>query len=290
MAGNIIFQAEMIEYFEIHAIELEEVPLSQDRLIWHIFDLQDGERLRKTFLRVDPDVLVHTAAISDIDYCEAHQEFAEQINVGVTKLLVSLCNETKCRLIYFSSDSVFDGTMGGYTEADPPEPVNFYAKTKVRSENAIRQMSGKWVVVRPSLIMGFPVREAGNSFLWRMVDTLRRGEEVAFPRSEVRSPIDVITLSQAILELANHSYGGVLHLSGNDTLSRFDMAKRVAERLGYPDRLIVDKKPSIGTGRAPRPPDVSLCNTLAKRILKTPMLELDEGIDLILKNMRDKTL
>jgi dTDP-4-dehydrorhamnose reductase len=138
--------------------------------------------------------------------------------------------------------------------------------------------------------MGFPVREAGNSFLWRMVNTLGRGEAVAFPRSEVRSPIDVITLSQAILELANHSYCGILHLSGNNALSRFDMAKRIADKLGYPTNLVVDKKPSIETGRAPRPRDVSLCNNRAKMILKTPMLDLNEGIDLIFKNMRDTTL
>jgi len=289
-AGNIIYQAMRFEHFEVHAIELRNVPLVQARLEWHVFDLQNGEELKNTINRVNPDVIVHTAAVSDIDYCEAHQEIAEKTNVGVTELLVSICNETKCRLIYFSSDSVFDGIAGNYTEEDQPKPVNFYANTKVRSENLIRENSRNWVIVRPSLIMGFPVKGAGNSFLWRMVKTLRRGEAVAFPRIEVRSPIDVITLSRAILELADHSYCGILHLSGNNALSRFDMARSIATRLGYPAELIVDKKPSVETGRAPRPRNVSLSNIRAKKILETPMLDLDEGIDLIIENMRDTTL
>ena len=281
-AGNIISQANIDSNFEIHAIELREVPFNQERLIWHILDLQDSERLKDTFYRVQPDVLVHAAAISDIDYCEAHRDIAENVNTDVTALFVTLCREMSCRLIYFSSDSVFDGSKGNYTEEDQAEPINVYARTKVKSENIIKQHAQNWVIIRPSLIMGLPVWEAGNSFFWRMVKSLQKGKEVAFPKGEIRSPIDVITLSKAILEIANHAYSGILHLSGNNAVSRFDMARRIADRLGYPKNLVVDREPVIDSGRAPRPVNVSLCNKKAQMILKTPMLSLDEGIDLIL--------
>jgi dTDP-4-dehydrorhamnose reductase len=282
--GNIIFRAKARENIEIHAVELHKASITQDRLNWYELDLLDSTGVEKLFWRVKPDVLVHTAAISDIDYCQVHQKIAEKVNVGVTEHLLSLCRKLPCRLIYFSSDSIFDGKKGSYMEEDQANPLNFYALTKVRSENLIKKQAENWVIIRPSLILGFPVREAGNSFLWRMEQSMQKNQPVAFPKSEIRSPVDVITLSDAILELSNHPYNGILHLSGNNAISRYDMAKHITKKLGYAVELVIDRKPTIASGRAPRPRDVSLCNYVAKKVLKTRMRDLDDGIDLIIRN------
>ena len=283
-AGNIIRRARSYENIEMHALELHNVAMTQERVTWYQLDLMDGEGVKNTFTKVKPDVLIHAAAVSDIDYCQAHQDIAAKVNVGVTELLISLCVAFDCRFIYFSSDSVFDGEKGNYTEEDQPNPINFYALTKTRSENFIKQRIDNWVILRPSLILGFPVAGAGNSFLWRMEQSLQKNQPVAFPRTEIRSPVDVISLSDAILELASHSFTGILHLSGNEAISRYEMARRITRRLGYPVELVVDQKPAVATGRAPRPRNVSLCNSLAKSVLRTPLRDLEEEIDLILEN------
>jgi dTDP-4-dehydrorhamnose reductase len=283
-AGNIIRRAGSNENIDIHAIELHKVAMTQDRLTWYQLDLLDSTGLKEIFGKVKPDVLIHAAAVSDIDYCQVHQDVAAKVNVGVTELLISLCDAFNCRFIYFSSDSVFDGEKGNYTEEDQPKPVNFYAATKISSENFIKQRIDNWVILRPSLILGFPVAGTGNSFLWRMEQSLQKNLAVAFPKTEIRSPVDVITLSDAILELASNTFTGILHLSGNNAVSRYDMALRITRRLGYPVELVVDQKPAVASGRAPRPRDVSLCNDLAKSVLRTPLRDLDEEIDLILGN------
>ncbi len=271
---------------EMHAVVREHAAPKADGVVPHTLDLRSCDEARSLFLKVRPDVVVHTAALSDIDYCEAHPAEAEQINVGVTSTLAALSREVGARLIFLSSDSVFDGERGMYTEEDDAHPVNFYARTKVEAEQAVRQEAADWVIIRPALILGLPVLEAGNSFLLRMTRSLAKNREVAFPRNEIRTPVDVVTLSRAILELAGRSrasrYNGVLHLAGNDVLSRFDMARRIAARLGYPEELIVDKKSVVGSGRAPRPANVSLDNSRARGELQTPMRGLDGALGLVL--------
>ena len=288
VAGNIIARAG--EGVTFHGLEVMPAGLDRNNLTWHALDLRDADALGEIFSTVEPDVVIHTAALSDIDYCQAHQEDAEQVNVGITRTLVDLCAAAGVRLIYFSSDSVFDGRKGEYVEEDPPEPLHFYGRTKVQGERIVQQGCDDWVIIRPSLIVGLPVLEAGNSFLWRMVKELKLGRTVAFPKQEIRSPLDVITLSRAVLELAGNNYRGILHISGNDRMNRFDMAQRIVGKLGYPADSVVDKKPLVSSGRAPRPRDVSLNNARAKTVLATPMLDFDQALDLIIESKGDKDL
>jgi dTDP-4-dehydrorhamnose reductase len=287
VAGNIIRES-LGGPFAIHAVELKELPYRQDNLVWHSADLLDPGRLKELFYRASPEVVVHTAAASDIDFCEAHPREARQLNTRVTRVLVDLCSQRQCRLIYFSSDSVFDGERGNYAEGDAPRPLNVYARTKVASETIVRKSLDNWVVVRPSLVLGMPAMGGGNSFLQRMIRSLEEGREVAFPREEIRSPVDVITLSRAVLELAGNDYRGFLHLSGNDALSRYDMARRLTRKLGYSVDRVVDSKPLVHSGRARRPRDVSLCNLLAGEVLATPMRNLEEAMDLALADREGK--
>jgi dTDP-4-dehydrorhamnose reductase len=282
VGANIVAQAPL--GLALQAIDPNAVALERENLSWHRFDLRDSATLQALFLSVYPRVVVHTAAISDIDSCQANQDLAQAVNVGVTRQLVELCRQTGARLVFFSSDSVFNGRMGNFRETDKPDPVNYYARTKVEAEKMIEENLKNWVIVRPSLILGLPVLGSGNSFLWRMIQSLKEGRQVAFPKTEIRSPIDVITLSRAVLELAAIGYTGILHLSGNDALSRFAMAQAIARALGYPLELVADSLPSVASGRAPRPANVVLDNRKAKEVLKTPMKGFAEALRLIIEN------
>jgi dTDP-4-dehydrorhamnose reductase len=288
LGANILTHAE--SGLTLHAIDLNPLPLERENLTWHVVDLQDQKTLRDLVIGLKPDVVVHTAALSDIDFCEANPLKAEAINVGVTLHVAELCRRTGARLIFFSSDSVFNGISGRYRETDRPEPLNQYARTKIKAEKGIVEILANHVIVRPSLIMGLPVLESGNSFLWRLIQSLRRGLRSAFPASEFRTPVDVITLSRATLEVALLSFTGLLHLAGNDRLSRYDIARLIACELGYPAELIVDKEPEVESGRALRPADASLDNTRAKSLLTTPMKGFTEALHLIIENKGSRQL
>lgn len=274
--------------WDVHALSLTEAPVHRDGFACHQFDLRDTRQLREVFQRAAPDAVIHTAALADIDYCEAHPAEAREINVEVTAALASLCRESGTRMIFCSTDSVFDGTKGLYTEKDIPNPVNVYAETKVLAERTVLQTLDNAVVTRLSLVMGLPVMGAGNSFLAKMADSLSVGKQVAFPQNEIRTPVDVITLGRAFLELARNNYTGLLHLAGSTRINRYDMARLIAQRLGYSEDLVMPTNSNAMEGRARRPDDASLDNAKARSLLETPMRTLDEAVDLVLQTKKEQ--
>ena len=287
VAGSVISQAG--PDVELHAVSRGKAFSRSGGLRWHQLDPCDEGQLARCFDQVRPDSVIHTAALADIDFCEAHQELARMVNAGLTQTLAGLCARLGAKLVHCSTDTVFDGEHGPYREEDSPRPVNFYARTKVESENIVLQSGTSAVIARLAVVVGLPILGAGNSFLSRMIPSLKAGREIYVPPNEVRTPIDVITVGQALLELAASAHTGIFHLAGNDRLNRLDMTRRIAARLGFPISLIVSRDPGGIPGRASRPRDVSLDNSKARRELKTPMCSFDEGLALILQTAEQST-
>jgi dTDP-4-dehydrorhamnose reductase len=282
VASNVIWQAG--PDCELHALSREPGASPRKDLHWHVVNPANPGQVQLVFQGTRPDVVIHTAALASIDYCEAHQQQARAVNVGFTQTLADLCAASGAKLVFCSSDTVFDGEHAPYRESDAPQPINFYATTKVEAEKIVSQLRVNGVIARLSLVVGLPILSRGNSFLATMIPALKAGREVTFPTNEIRTPIDVITLARALNELAIGSYTGIFHLAGNDSLSRFEMAQRIAVHLGFPSRLVVATDSSDMPDRAPRPKNVSLDNRKARAELTTPMCSLDEGLALALQS------
>jgi len=280
VAGSVMAHA--LGKWEIHGIGRSENLANETGLIYHKLDLQDGEKLADLFNEIRPDAVVHTAAMANIDTCQKNQEMAEQANVDITRMIANLCREHGAKLIFCSTDAVFDGTKGDYTESDAPRAINCYAETKIKAEQLVLAASDKNVVARLALVMGLPVIGKGNSFLADTIGKLEKGIPVPFPVNETRTPIDVVTLGTALIELAGNQFGGIIHLSGCTKINRYQMALEIAKTLGYSTELIQSVDSNAMEGRAPRSNDVSMDNTLARNVLKTPMLSLTEGLALTL--------
>jgi dTDP-4-dehydrorhamnose reductase len=282
VAGNVIWQSD--PDCELHALSREPGPAPRRNLHWHVVNPASAEHVQQVFQSVRPEAVIHTAALANIDYCETHQQQAREINIGITQTLADLCAASGTKLVFCSSDTVFDGEHAPYRETDLPRPINFYAVTKVEAEKIVSQLGANGVVARLSLVVGLPILSQGNSFLATMIPALKAGREVTFPTNEIRTPIDVITVARALNELAAGSHSGIFHLAGKDSVSRFEMAQRIAARLGFPSRLVVATNSSNLAGRAPRPRNVSLDNHKARAELKIPMRSLDEGLALALQS------
>jgi dTDP-4-dehydrorhamnose reductase len=280
VAGSVLAQAS--DEWELHAISRSPVSSPRDNLHWHVCDPLESGQMARLFREVRPQVVIHTAAMADIDVCQAQPELARAVNVSYTRSLATLCAETGARLVFCSTDTVFDGEHAPYGEDATPGPVNFYANTKVEAEQLVSRLGAQAVIARLSLVVGLPVLGAGNSFLARMVAALKEGRPVGMPAHEVRTPVDVITVGRALLELAAGSQHGIVHLAGRSRVSRFEMGRTIARRFGFPQDLITAQGPTASPGRAPRPRDVSLDNRKTRACLKTPARTLDEGLSLIL--------
>ena len=279
VGGGIIHEAG--PEWDVHGATLEDATFSRPGFIWHTLDLLNTAKVRTLFEKFQFDAVIHAAALADIDFCQANQEKAHAVNVGVTQNIADLCREFGTRMVYMSTDTVFGGEKGMYVEEDAPRPLNFYAETKVEAERIVSALPNS-VVERTSLVIGLPILGAGNSFLSRIIPMFEAGREVGVPDNEIRTPIDVVTLSRALIELAGNTHNGFIHLSGNDRMSRYEMTQRIAKQLGYSVKCVVVKNAVNSPDRAPRPVDASLNNTKARTILKTPMVGLEEGLNVVL--------
>jgi dTDP-4-dehydrorhamnose reductase len=281
VAGSILAQA--AGEWELHAVSRGEPLAGGEPQHWHRADPLKAGELAHLFGTVRPDVVIHTAALADINFCQTHPELARAVNVGFTTSLYRLCAQTGAKLVFCSTDTIFDGEHAPYDETATPRPVNCYAETKVAAEAVVARLGANAVIARLALVVGLPFFGAGNAFLPRMLAAFKEGRTVAAFEHEVRTPVDVITAGRALLELAVGDYHGVFHLAGHDRLSRLTMAQRIAERFGYPARLVVPQSPETVSGRASRPRDVSLANAKACAKLKTPMRTFDESLSLVLE-------
>lgn len=282
VAGSVLTQARAAGW-EVHALSRGEPLLPPDAATWHRQDPLDPTALAGLFSTVQPRAVIHAAAAADIDVCQRQPDLARAVNVAFTRTLATLCERHGARLVFCSTDTVFDGEHAPYDEAAEPRPVNFYGETKIEAERIVQASSPHAVVARLALVMGYPVLGAGNSFFSRLEASLRAGREVAVPAHEIRTPVDVLTLGAALVELAGNELNGIVHLAGNDGLNRLELTQRIGVRMGFPATLVVAAA-AAPSGRAPRPRDVSLVNRKARHHLQTPMLDFEAALTRLIPN------
>jgi dTDP-4-dehydrorhamnose reductase len=290
VAGSILAQAPAD--WEVHGIGRSVIPDNAGNIHYHSVDMLDEKALKAAFMEIRPDAVIHAAGIANIDFCENNRAIAYAVNVAATERISSVCADIDAKLVFCSTDTVFDGQSSFYTEQDPLSSVNYYGETKIKAEQLVRDAGPRNVVARLALVMGLPVMGSGNSFLAEMIGKLQNQEPLKMATNEIRTPVDVVSLGAALLELAGSEFIGTIHLSGNTRVNRFEMASRIATALGFSGEKIFPIDSSELKGRAPRPADVSLSNEKARSILKTRLLSLEEGLKLSLEkgNQKFKTV
>ncbi|MEO7676221.1 MAG: NAD(P)-dependent oxidoreductase [Verrucomicrobiota bacterium] len=285
VAGSVLGQAGA--EWQVHAVSRSQPAVKCGGFRWHVID--GAGQWAELFNQVRPDAVIHTAALADIDFCETHPAEARSANVELTRIIAGFCAEVGTKFVLCSTDTIFNGEQAPYVEQNSPAPINHYAKTKVEAEEIAAGLGSHAVIARLALVVGLPVLGAGNSFLARMLATFREGREIPLSQKEVRTPVDVLTVGQALLELAQEDHRGIFHLSGNERLNRFEIGQQIAAGFGFSKNLVVPQTMEATPGRAIRPRDVSLDNSKARANLKTPMRNFDEGLALILKNAGMRT-
>lgn len=264
-----------LDDWEVSAAYLSNPP-SLEGIDWHRVDICETESVEDVLASVEPDLIVHTAAMADIDACEARPQLAWQINVVGTRNVAKATESLGARLIHISTSNVFDGEKGNYVESDPKQAINEYSRTKIAAEDEALCCRDN-LIVRTSIVLGFP-KTAGRAFLPRAVKTLRKSENLPLPTKEIKSPIDVWTLSSCILELGSSNHSGIFHVAGTEFLPRFEMGLKIAEKIGCDPSLIVPVE-EPPTGRAPRPRDASLNTDKARSVLRTTLPDCRGSID-----------
>jgi dTDP-4-dehydrorhamnose reductase len=247
---------------------------------YHI-ELTDHESILSVIKEVSPDIVVNLASVADIDLAQKEQDLTRKINVEAACYISGLCNQRNIKHVYFSSDAVFDGLSKNYKEDSPLNPVNYYGTTKAHAEKCILSNNPGAMIIRISLVLGLPVAK-GNSFLSAIEEKLRSGKQIVSPADEYRTPVDVQTLCESVLELIELDYSGVIHIGAKESISRYELTKKLIKKLGYNrSRLTLQQNSGIVTGRTPRHKNGIISTQKAQGLLKTKMLTIDESIERI---------
>ncbi|WP_165247768.1 SDR family oxidoreductase [Paludisphaera soli] len=219
-------------------------------------DLEDPAAIARELDRADADAVLHLAAISDAETCRREPERARRINVEAVSSIAAWCRAKGRRLVFTSTDMVFDGGKPWASEADEPRPILAYGATKRAAELEALQAADA-AVVRVALMYG-PTRCGRETFYDKAVANLRAGSVQTFFDDEFRTPLDYATAAKAIVALVVSDFRGVVHLGGRERVSRFEMMKRVARGLGLDESLVRSNSRADAVFAEPRPADVSM--------------------------------
>jgi dTDP-4-dehydrorhamnose reductase len=242
------------------------------------FDITNLNQVTRAFSKINPDVVIHAAALTNVDECEINKELAWKINVEGTKNIAEASKKCHSFLVYISTDYVFNGEKGNYTETETPDPINNYGHTKQKAEQIVQTTVNEYCIARTSVIYGAtPAAGKINFALW-LLKKIKQKEQVKIVVDQWNSPTLNTNLAEMVMEVMQQRLGGIYHLSGATRISRFDFAKSIASAFNLDSGLIIPSESSDFSWAAKRPRDSSLKVEKAQSTLKNKPLQVDQAL------------
>lgn len=237
-----------------HKIEIADVNI-------HSIDLTNADSVNRAIEQIAPDAIIHTAAASSPNFCQANPELSYQINTISSERLAEICAAARIPFVFTSTDLVFDGTKPPYVETDPVCPINLYGEQKVAAERKILAANPHARICRMPLMFGLTPPTA-TSFIQPWVQALRMGKSLQLFIDEYRTPVSATTAANGLL-LALEQDPGIMHLGGKERVSRYEFGCLLAEVFEFDLSLLQPIYQRDIQMAAPRAADVSLNSTKA---------------------------
>jgi dTDP-4-dehydrorhamnose reductase len=218
-------------------------------------DISNKLEINNIFQFYYPTDVIHTAAITNVDYCEDHVEECKLINVDSTQMLFSACVQYKAHFQLLSTDFVFDGEKGNYSEEDKVNPLSVYAKSKVDGENILLNSDYlNWSIVRTIIVYGQGHNLSRSNIVLWTIEALKGGKDLTIVDDQYRAPTWAEDLAWGCLEIVKRKKQGIFHLSGPETMSIIDLVYRVADFFNLPKNQVTPIHSNTLNQAAHRPP------------------------------------
>jgi len=264
--------------YEIFATE-NNIPVNNPKVSSIKLDLiKDKKQVIDYIKKIKPDAVIHTVAFPNVDFCESNHKLTDLLHVKITKEISEICSDINSKLIYFSTDAVFDGNKSGmYIESDTTNPLSYYGKTKLEAEKIILQNRNN-LILRTTVIYGWHKRSRFTNWV---LDTLKNKKPVTAFTDQYNTPTLVDDLAQSIFPIIEKDISGLFHASGKSCLNRFQFAQNLAKSFDLDQNLIVPTKSSDIPQIAPRPKNGCLDCTNFEQKCGIKFSEINSGIDYI---------
>lgn len=253
-------------------------------------DITDKNSVDSIVSEFKPDVLINSAAMTNVDACESFQEDCIALNVDGVKNLVAACENHNTHLIHLSTDFVFDGKAGPYSENDQANPLSFYGQSKYDSELIVANSSlSKWSIARTIIIYGIVENMSKSNIVLWAKSALESGSELKIVDDQFRSPTFAEDLAKGCLLIAEKEKNGIYHLSGKESMSILELVYRVADFYGLDKSTISPVKSESLNQAAKRPPVTGFVLDKANKELGYFPLSFNEGLKLLSKEIEELT-
>lgn len=247
-------------------------------------DVTNRQEVFRLFEKIRPNVVFDFHSITDVDYCELHPEEAWLVNVDGTKNIAEACRTFGVKMIFISSDYVFDGKKTNYSEKDKPNPINFYGKTKAIAERVVEFLVPDFIIARTAVLYGLGGLGKKPFPLW-VIENLKEGKEIKVVIDQFSNPTFADNLAEILLKLYEKDVSGLFHVVGKDNVSRYEFAIKVAEIFNLDKSLIKPITSPELRQAAIRPRKLELSTKKLQRILNVVPIGVDEGLRELKKQM-----
>jgi len=245
-------------------------------------DITSKKDVKQAVAHAEPDVIINCAAITNVDACETERETAWKVNVGGVEHIIEAARRTGATIVHVSSDYIFDGKNGPYTEDDRPEPLSYYGKTKLAGENSLRASGMNYLIARTMILYGFAAGVKQNFALW-LIQSLEKQTPVRIVDDQLGNPTLADDLAYGLLRGVELGRTGVYNIAGRDIVSRYEFAVRIARAFSLDASLISPVKTAQLRQPAHRPLKSGLITLKAEVELGIHPSTIEQGLA-VLKN------
>ena len=258
--------------FEIYPLDIRALP-HPNAIMLDI--ISDKKTVIDIIAKIDPEVIIHCAAITNVDSCEKNKELTDKLHIEATRTLASY-KQGKTRFIYISTDSVFDGSKGNYSEEDIPNPQNYYALSKLKGEKAALE-SNKNVIVLRTNIFGFHTPPGNSLAEWAVKELSNNKKMNGFVDVDF-NPLYTKQLARIIIKIIEAvGLPSIMNVASKDVVSKYDFLVKLAEVFGFKKELIGKVSVDASGLNTKRPKHTSLNISKLKKLLNEAP-GIDDGI------------
>lgn len=251
-------------------------------------DITNQQEVNAVFDEFKPDVVINTAAMTNVDACESDKELCWNLNVNAVKYQIEASEKHQAHFIHLSTDFVFDGEAGPYKEDDVPNPLSYYGLSKFEAEKMVHKANTKWSIVRTIIVYGVVEdMSRSNIVLWAK-EALEKGNPLTIVDDQFRSPTLAEDLAMACWLIAEKQATGIYHISGKDIMSIIELVNRVADFYGLDKSIVSPIKSSSLNQAAKRPPKTGFILDKAYQNLGYSPCTFEEGLSIVTEQLKVK--
>jgi dTDP-4-dehydrorhamnose reductase len=249
--------------------------------LYQSLDITDKNSISYTFENFNPDVVINTAAMTDVDGCEDKKELCDKLNIAAVAYLRDECEKYSSHFIHISTDFIFDGEDGPYSETDEPNPLSYYGLSKLKSEQLLYDSTINWTILRTIILYGAAENlQRNNIVLWGR-KALKEGKSLNIIDDQFRSPTLAEDLAKACVLAIEKQATGIFNVSGKDFMSIFEMIERMADFYNCDKSNINRISSETLNQKAKRPPKTGFILTKSNEELGYEPHSFEEGLKLL---------